>query len=278
MVKKEKDLQKKVNRFERAKEINTLRKLRKGIKKDLSKGIKRKSKYKDSLKKVQKRAAGTSNILKAFGVVQGTASSAGRGRPYGSYKYGMPIHEYKKLQSRKSAMYSQYQNESAMRLQNKGFNPEQIERLQQIQTITQARNLNPLPINNSKHITMQEVEQMPSVPDDELQFRKFLAKRTLSPNTQNMLNNLRRTQLKSERDDVEMQRRINERKIVASAGSLLKTPYIFNRYQFNSTGVEEDNILLAPNTFKEIPGNRIMKTNRPNILQTKEGGNDLGFI
>ncbi len=219
-----------------------------------------------------KRAAGVKRLL---GGIQTVGKKIGRGRPSGTFKYGIPIQQYKRLQSRKRALYDVYKRNQLMELQRRGLRPEQIRELQLRRTI-QEKGI----------VQVQEpsgpIETPASVMhpvDDDLEFRKFRADKTISPNTQMMLRRLRKTQLKSERDDVDMQRRLKERKMVEGAGSILDTPYIFNKHQFNATGVEESNILNAPNVFKESPDNpHILKTNRPNILQTAEGGNSLNFF
>lgn len=207
-----------------------------------------------SSRKITKRIQiGTQRLLTAAGILPG--------RPKGTYKYGMPIHKYKQLQAKKKVMFQAYQQEQQSRLVKRGLAPEQI---QQLQTVRSAE---------------QPPQPTHSVPDEELQFRKWLAQRTVSPNTQRLLDNLRRTQLKAKSDDVEMQRRIRERKMVSHAGSLLNTPFIFKDHNLNMTGVDGDNILKAPNIFKDtsMGEDNILRQKRLSILQTRAGGNDLGF-
>jgi hypothetical protein len=214
------------------------------------------------VKKTRRRGTATKRLLSAFGLTKSQASGGGPGRPTGTYKYGMPIHEFKKLQARKKALYQSYKQEQNMRLKKRGLTPEQIQQLQYQRTATQPG------------LDIQE-----SVPDEELAFREFLAKRTISPQTQRILDNLRRTQLKAKSDDVEMQRRIREKKMVAQAGSLLATPFVFKDHQMNITGIPKDNILLAPNIMREREDNpHILQTNKLNILQTTEAGNTLKLL
>lgn len=107
----------------------------------------------------------------------------------------------------------------------------------------------------------------------------------LSENTKKMLMRLLEIQTKSKRDDQRMQRILREKKILSDASNLLKAENMFtndgSQMKHWINGFEDGigNPLLAPNTFKEIPENRIIKTNRPNILQTsKEYGSQLDFF
>lgn len=212
-------------------------------------------------KRIARTARGVSNILKAFGVVKGQASRSGAGRPKATYKYNMPIQQYKKLMTQRRAQFQQYNQEQSMKMQGIGYTPEQTQQLKYLREL-QARGIPvQVPTIQGPIDTPQSV--MASA-DEDLEFRKFRADKTISPNTQRILKRLRTTQLKSQRDDVEMQRRLKERRMVGKAGSLLATPYVFNRYQLNLTGVSEDNILMAPNTFKEDP------INNPHILKPRQ--------
>lgn len=105
---------------------------------------------------------------------------------------------------------------------------------------------------------------------------------TLSPSASMILKNLRDVQSKAYRDVQRQERLRRERNAISQASNLLKTPNVFSkdnplRLDFDVTGVSDDNILKSKNIFEELPENRIMRTNRPNILQTKESGNNLIF-
>lgn len=207
----------------------------------------------------KRRQVATKRLLAAAGVLGGGPTQTGPGRPRGTFKYGVPIQEYKRLQARKRALYDVYKQEEIKQLSRRGLTRRQIQTAQTVRTLEQPKTPT-------------------SVADDELAFRKFLAKRTISPNTQAILTRLRRTQLKAQSDDVEMQRRLRERKMVAGAGSLLNTPFIFKEHQMDITGVDEDNILNAPNTFKENPEDNILRQKRWSVMQTREAGNSLNFF
>lgn len=104
----------------------------------------------------------------------------------------------------------------------------------------------------------------------------------LSPQTRLMLDRLREVQTRGLRKDDQMQRVLRERRIIQNATDILRTPSLFDskntRGKLDFTGVDpSENILFAPNVFKERPDNKIMRTGRPNILQTKETGNNLFF-
>lgn len=224
----------------------------------------------DTRKDAARRSKAARNIASALGLTAQQASGAGAGRPRGTYKYGMPIHEYKKQLAQRKALYEDYKRQQNMQLASRGMTPEQVQMAQQAQSsqVQRIRQVSQAP---------QYPQQVQNVAEEELAFRKFLAQQTVSPNTQKILDNLRRTQLKSQRDDVEMQRRLNERKMVASAGNLLNTPFVFKSHQVDFTGVSGNNILSAPNAFRENPSNFVLRKRGFNILQTREAGNSIGF-
>lgn len=233
------------------------------------KGAFKRKKVKAGRRAVAKRARGTGRFLGALGVIS-AKDVRGPGRPRGTYKYrGMPIHEYKKLQSRKRALLEIYREKQNLQLRRRGLSPEQISQLQFVKTAREGG----IPID-----VIETPQGVMSAADEELAFRKFAADKTISPNTQNILRRLRRTQLKSKTDDVIMQRRLKERKMVASAGNLLETPFVFKEYQMDITGVHQDNILLAPSVFRENPEDNILRQNRLNVMQTREAGNNLRFF
>lgn len=100
----------------------------------------------------------------------------------------------------------------------------------------------------------------------------------VSPNTQMILANLKYIQQKAKRDDLNQQRVHMERKMVSDAGNLMNTPNLFgpDSNKLNILDMQ-NNILSAPNAFAERMDNKIMQTNRPSLLNTKEVGNNLNF-
>tara|TARA_B100001971_G_scaffold212899_1_gene244334 strand:- start:489 stop:1286 length:798 start_codon:yes stop_codon:yes gene_type:complete len=216
----------------------------------------------------KKRQVGTMRLLKAFGTIPGSAQQAGAGRPRGSGKYQRMgfegVHDYRRHLAKRKVMLQQYKTEQAGRLGKRGLTIEQVQQLREVKAAIQP--------------STPEVEAPKSVADEELEFRKWMAQTQVSPNTQKILHRLRRTQLKSQSDDVEMQRRLNERRIVDNAGDIMKTPFIFNQHQLDITGVPEKNILMAKNVFKErVENPNLLRTDKLNILQTGEAGNNLRF-
>ena len=133
------------------------------------------------------------------------------------------------------------------------------------QTIPQQLNTNPRAVVEGYN-QEREVQKI----------KDALRSKGLSPRTRVILQRLMYIQNKGARDNAEMQRRVRERRIVSDAGSLLKAKNLFGKDSSNLNMLEvEGNILTAPNVFKEREDNHIMKTNRPNILQTSESGNNL---
>lgn len=252
--------------------------------------IKKLLKHKEGRKRIVKRAKGTREFLKAAGIVPGLASRSGAGRPKGTYKYGMPIQEYKKLQARKKALYQQYQQEQYVRLRPKGFTPEQIQQLQQMQTVEKLRRpqMQEQVQQQMQQQQMQQVQrQSPqqilqqlrknSAADEELAFRRWSAERTITPRTQRMLDNIRRIQLKGQRDNIEQQRRHKERMLVGRSMNLMKAHENMTPTQIDFTGVNpEENILMAPSVFKENPENNILRPRQRNVLDM--GENNLKFF
>lgn len=225
---------------------------------------------------IARRAAGTKRLLTTAGVISG---KRGRGRPTGTYKYGMPIQQYKKLVAQRKALYQVYAQRKQQQLQSKGLTSEQIQMLN-YQRALRAQQPQQVQIPEAQDM-IDTPESVMAPVDDDLEFRKFRAEKAISPTTQNILRRLRSVQLKSQRDDVEMQRRIKERKMVGAAGSLLATPFIFNKFQMDVTKLApgDKEILKTPNVFKEREDVRAMLTSRRlGILQTREGGNDLNFF
>lgn len=109
-----------------------------------------------------------------------------------------------------------------------------------------------------------------------------LKNQQLSENTKRMLDRVREIQTRGQRQDDKMQRVLRERRILQDATDLMKTPSLFDsknrRGKLDFSGVSEDNILFAPNIFREREDVRnMLRSNRFNILQTKESGNNLKF-
>lgn len=103
----------------------------------------------------------------------------------------------------------------------------------------------------------------------------------ISQNTQQMLSRLADIQNKGKTDDMNQQRILAEKRIVSQAGNLLATPNIFREdpNRLNSWLETEGNPIRAPNVFAERPDTpHITVTGRPNILQTREAGNNLNLL
>lgn len=217
-------------------------------------------------KRLLRRAKATRGLLTAAGVLPGKSQRAGAGRPKGSYKYkiaGRPVDvfTYKRFLAQRKAQLQQFQRQQNQRLATKGFTPEQAQLLRQRQVIEQARRGGPV---------MQE-----SVAEQEVDFQEHLAKTTVSPNTQRLMNNLRRTQLKARSDNIEQQRRHHERRLLSQQGNLMKAHENMVPVKLDFTGVSEDNILSAGNIFRENPEDHILRMRRRSILDTQE--NTLRF-
>lgn len=101
----------------------------------------------------------------------------------------------------------------------------------------------------------------------------------ISENTANILARVRTIQNRSRIADMEQTRRTREKKILSDAMNILRTPNIFSHKEslFDPTGVSSDNILMAPNVFKESPNNpNILDTRgRPTILDVNSTGNNI---
>ena len=101
----------------------------------------------------------------------------------------------------------------------------------------------------------------------------------LSPSLLEQLRRVALIQNKSLTDDMRRQRQRRERALLGKTMSLLNTPYVFNRFQFNITGVSDDNILKSPNIFLERQDNFILRKRKGsfNILDTMGANNNLRF-
>ncbi len=246
----------------------------------------------------KQRARAVGGIIAAMGVT-GKQTYKGAGRPRGTYKYGMPIQVYKAQMRQKRALYQQYQQEQAMKLRSRGFTPEQLQQLQQQQTYSELEQPTQMQVQQQVQRQVQQVQrpqQMeyqkmrvptntkyvqpgPSVADEELNFRKWSAEQTISPNTQRILDTVRRIQNKGKSDNIEQQRRIRERNMVMRSMNLMKAHENMIDTSMDFTGVNmNENILGAPNVFKENAQNNILRGRGANILNTGDYGNNLKFF
>lgn len=149
----------------------------------------------------------------------------------------------------------------------------QQKRLADVQRIIQLQKQNPEYNTNQKAVVRKH-----EVDRQRMKVEQALRSQQLSPQTRLILERLMRIQNKGARDEAEMQRRIRERRIVGDASNLLKTPFIFGKDSAKFDVLEmEGNILQAPNVFKEIEENKILRPRGTTILNTKEAGNDLKF-
>jgi hypothetical protein len=208
----------------------------------------------------------------------------------------------------RAAQYQQYQQEQQMRMKYKGFTPEQVQQLQQQQAVQELEMPSQEQVQQSypQQVQPQQIQRQPiqiipqrtpgyqkmrvptgqsyvqpgrSVADEELDFRKWSAEKTISPNTQRILDTIRRIQNKGKTDNVEQQRRLRETRLVSRSMNIFDAHRNMVDTTMDFTGVNmNDNILGAPNIFAENGNNpNILKSNRPNILQTREVGNSLFF-
>lgn len=219
-------------------------------------------------RKIKQREVGTKRLLTAMGVIQGKASQSGPGRPRGTYKYGMPIHEWKKLQAQKKQKYRQYQLEQMRKFQRRGITPEQLREMQLKRAVEQGM---------PQQKVMKKGDEPGAMADDELAFKRWEAEKTLSPSAERILTRLRRVQNKGKVDNIRQQRIHEERRIISQKANMFKAHENMVKTTLDFTGVSGDNILMAPSVFKENPEDNILKQKRPSILNTKEMGNDMGF-
>jgi len=232
----------------------------------------------DSRKKVSKRASGIRGLMTIAGVSKSGASGAGR--PKGSYKHGMPIHEYKKLLSKRKALQQQYQMDRMNKLKGKGLTPEQI-RLIEYQRSMNNRSPEPrelqreLPISKAEQKRAQ-IKDLQEQIDDELEFQRYSAEKTISPSAQRQLTQIRRIQNKGKSDNIRQQRVLQERRIVRRSMNLMDAHKNMTKVSLDFTGVNPDeNILMAKNVFKENPENNLLRPRNRHILDIKE--NTLHF-
>jgi len=254
-----------------------------------------------SRRETKETARAVRGIASALGVIGGKQTYKGAGRPRGTFKYGMPIQVYKAQMRQKRDLYRQYQQEQVMRLRPRGFTPQQLQQLQQQQTYEELEQPSMQQVQRRLQ-QEQQIQQAPqrqvpmeyqkmrvptntkyiepgrNVADDELDFRKWSAEQTISPNTQRILDTVRRIQNKGKSDNIEQQRRIRERNMVMRSMNMMKAHENMIDTSMDFTGVKpEDNILFAPNVFKENAENNILRSRGANLLNTNSYGNTLNF-
>lgn len=256
------------------------KRLQRGVEGKKIKGL---FKRKERTRVIQKRATRTRRVLSALGITSAGGRREGAGRPEGTGKYQLMgyagVHDYNRAMAQKRAQYRQYQMEQVARLRKqRGLTREQVQQLQYVRSAEQPPQVRAIMREGADPRKIQ-VQQVNELANDELQFRKWSAEKTVSPNTQRMLMDLKRIQNKAQADNIEQQRRIYEKRLLADQGNLLKARNLFGADSNTLNILEmEGNILTAPNVFKENPEDNILKTKRLNIMQTQEGGNNLQFF
>jgi len=219
-------------------------------------------------------------LLGALGVTGG-GGQAGAGRPKGSYKYGMPIHIYKQMLRDKALKQKIFRDQQEQALQRRGISPEQFQQMQATRAVQNPQKFNqqvqreaPTQDDGGYRETTAQIRAQV---DEELAFKKWSKERTISPGTRKILVHLMRIQNKAQGDNIDMQRRIMERKMISDEANLLRARNLFGPDSNNMDMLsEEHSILKAPNTFKANPENSILrKHGRPNILQTRQAGNSI---
>ena len=252
---------------------------------------------------IKSRERASRGILTAMGVIGGKQTYAGAGRPRGTYKYGVPIHIYKERMKQKQAQYQQYQQEQYQKLAVKGFTPEQVQALQQQQAMqeleqpTQQQAIQQLlqrqqriraqaqpqqqmqqPMTQNHNIIRKRYAQdMPfqNPADEEIKFTKWMAESSISPNTQRLMEDVRRIQLKGRTSNIENDRRHRERRMLGKLLSLFDAHKNMTNVDMDFVGVPEDNILFAPSIWKEQSENNILRPRPSNVLS---GENRLNFF
>lgn len=193
------------------------------------------------------------------------------GRPSGSYKYGMPIQQFKKLQAQRKALSRLEALKEQERLAKSGYTPEQIQqvRLQQLakEQVEQSQQSQQ---SNQASSQLEIIEE----------YKKQLEMQSVTPQTQAILDRIKWIQQKGPRDNANMQRVIRERKMVSQATELLKTPSLFGP-ESNTFNIFDEtfNPLKAENIFAkrdDMPS--LLNTGRPNIVQTERTGHRLKFF
>lgn len=148
-----------------------------------------------------------------------------------------------------------------------------IRRLKQVQ-ITRSKPYSKINSNINKQQLIEEYNR--------LRLQQALQQKqvneTQSESFRRLRDSLIRIQNKGRNDIARMNRINRERKALSSMMNLMKAHENMTNVNMDFTGVPEDNILLAPNTFKENPDDFILKQKRLTLMQTREGGNNLNFF
>lgn len=243
-------------------------------------------------RRAQRAARGLSQAFIMGAPGYSSYSRIARGRPVGSFKYGMPIAQYKQMLRERAAQVAVAQEMTREQLAGKGYSPEQAQYIEQQQVQRMAApQMSTAPIQQiqapqypgqpqpqRKPISFKDLRQFSQREKQiEVLWRKNLAEQFVSPNTLRIMNRVKEIQQMGKMADIEQQRRIRERKMLAEMTNILSTPSIFGPgpHIMDLTGISDDNILKAPNLFAQ--GQNIMQTRRPSILQTREAGNNLFF-
>ncbi len=250
-------------------------------------------KEKAAKKKSKSRQVATKRLLGVVGVMAG-AQQTGPGRPRGSFKHGMPIHKYRALQRNKKLLESRYRQAQDSKLRRRGLDPEQVRQLQMRRTLQEPQQQNGMvqqqarqqlrmsPKEIQRENRRRDTRQAIGLADDELNFRRWSADNTVSPNTQRMLTEIRRIQNKGQRDNIEQQRRIRERNIVGRSMNMMKAHENMTKTDMDFTRLPDGDlpILAAPNVFREREdgSDNILRQKRFSIMQTREAGNNLNFF
>jgi len=228
----------------------------------------------------KERQMATRKLLGAMGVIPG-GGQAGAGRPRGSYKYGMPIHIYKQMLRDRQIKQQIFRQQQEQALQRRGITPERFQQIQATRAVQNPQQFNQqvqqqAPVQDDGGYR-ETPEQIRAQVDEELAFKKWSKERTISPTTRGILVNLMRIQNKAQGDNIDMQRRIMERKMISNEANLMRARNLFGPDSNNMDMLSEENsILKAPNTFLANPENNILrKHGRPNILQTRQAGNSI---
>lgn len=240
-----------------------------------------KLKFSKSKKVVKAREKSISNVLKAFGVIKGKASGAGAGRPRGTGKYQRMgysgVFGYKKAMAQKKALYEEFKREQLrMLMQKRGLSEEQVQQLQFARSVEEPPQ--PQVVSGGGDPRRMQAQNVRELADEEMQFRKWSARSTVSPNTQTLLTRLRRVQNMGKISNIEQQRRHFERRLLSEQGNLMKAHLNMTDVNMDFTKLPEGDlsILNAPNVFRENPENNILRTRARNILNT--GENTLKFF
>jgi hypothetical protein len=152
------------------------------------------------------------------------------------------------------------------KFRRRGITPKQLRQMQMARTVERGM---------PERTPMKKGDEPEAMADDELAFKRWEAERTLSPSAQRILMRLRRVQNKGKLDNIRQQRIHEERRIISQKANMFRAHENMVNVNMDFTGVPQDNILNAPNAFKEDIEDHILKQKRLNILQTREAGNNL---